>query len=175
MRNDDMPAAVRQYVNVMRFLGVLYAIAGLIFFFFPKFVFTLLNIIPSIVPMAQLPPSTEHFWLPLATSMMAMLTFLCFAAAVAPENRTYAWVHFVAKVVSSAGYLYYFVNFPIENKFVFAYLVGVLTDAPIALLVLFMTVRASFALGRAQSSRSGRRNAAVVSAEPGDESGEPAK
>lgn len=160
MRNDDMPAAVRQYVNAMRFLGVLYALSGLTFFFLPSFVFNLLNLIPSIfTAMAQLPPSSEHFWLPLATSMMAMLTFVCFAAAAAPENRAYAWVHFVAKVVSSAGYLYYLLNDPIADKFVFAYLIGVITDAPIAIFVFYMTVRASFAMGRAKSGRSARRDA----------------
>lgn len=170
MRNDDMPVAVRRYVNAMRFLGGLYAISGLTFFFFPGFVFNLLNLLPGIfTAMAELPRSSEHFWLPLATSMMAMLTFLCFAAAAAPENRTYAWVHFVAKVVSSVGYLYYLFNDPIAEKYVFAYLIGVITDAPIALFVFYVTVRASFAMGRANSGRATRRDASSDAAgEAGD-------
>ena len=154
MRNEDMPVAVRQYVTAMRFLGVLYALAGIVFFFFPRFVFALLNLIPSILtPMAALPESSEYFWLPLAASMMGMLTFLCFAAAAAPENRTYAWVHFLSKVISSAGYLYYLVNHAVEGKYVFAYLLGILTDAPIALFVFYITARASFALSRGAAAR----------------------
>lgn len=145
----ERPAAVRQYITFMRVFGVLYAASGAVFFFFPKFVFTLLNLGPSLLGVvAALPESTEYFWLPLATSMMVMLSLLCFLAAANPEVRGYAWVQFASKCTSSLGYLYYFLYVPIDGHPVFAYLVGVLTDLPIALLVLFLTLRVAFALRR---------------------------
>lgn len=146
MRQDTMPAAVRQYITVMRLLGVLYAVAGCVFFFFPKFIFALLNILPSMVSaLAPLPESTEFFWVPLAFSMMVMLSALSFSAAAAPEQRAYAWIHVLSKLVSSLGLSYYFLHHHIDGKPVFGYLAGVITDVPIAVLVFFLTVRAAVA------------------------------
>lgn len=152
MVQSTMPAAVRQYVTVMRLLGVVYAVAGCVFFFSPKFVFWLLNMLPSITTsLAPLPESTEFFWVSLTFSMMAMLSALSFAAAAAPQQRSYAWIQVLAKVVSSLGLFYYFMHHHVDGKPVFGYLAGVITDLPIAILVLILTLRAAIA-GRAPAA-----------------------
>lgn len=146
MRQEAMPAAVRQYVTVMRILGVLYALAGCVFYFFPKLVFAVLNILPSMTAsLAPLPESSERFWVPLAFSMMIMLSALSFAAAAAPQQRGYAWIHILSKLVSSLGYFYYFLHERPDGMPVFGYLAGVITDLPIALFVLLITLRAAMA------------------------------
>ena len=143
MSKEPRSDAVRQYQGLFRILGCIYAVGAALFFFFPDFVITLLNILPAIFePINDVPLSSEHFWVPLAASMMVMLVILAFAAAANPQNRVYAWVHNASKLCSSLGYLYYFFARPGEDGLIFPYLIGFLTDFPIFVIAAFFTVRA---------------------------------
>lgn len=145
MATEMRAPAVARYVLSMRVLGLMYAGAALFFFFLPDAVFYLLNFLPKFFGvLTVIPDSSEQFWLPLATSMMVMLTLLAFGAASAPENRMLAYVHMASKLCSSAGYLYLFVF----RAPMFAYLVGVITDLPIFCYVFWITLQASRALAK---------------------------
>lgn len=136
MATDTRSPAVIRYVYSMRVLGCAYAFGAALFFFFPEAVFYLMNFLPKFFGiLTVIPDSSEMFWLPLATSMMVMLTILAFGAAADPENRMLAYVHMASKICSSAGYLYFF----IFRAPYFAYLVGVVTDFPIFLYVTWIT------------------------------------
>jgi len=143
MTTNTRPPAIARYVVSMRVLGLMYAFGALLFFFLPEAVFYLLNFLPKFFSvMEEIPASSEYFWLPLASSMMVMLTILAFGAASDPSNRMLAWVHIASKLCSSGGYLFYF----LFRAHLFAYLVGVITDFPIFLYVLWITWQAGRAL-----------------------------
>ncbi len=145
MSTNERPREVAQYVFCMRVLGVMYACGALLFFFLSDAVFYIVNFAPKFLKVFEvIPASSEQFWLPLATSMMVMLTFLAFSAAADPHNRPLAWVHVLSKICSSAGYAFLFLT----KAHYFAYLVGVITDFPIFLFVLWLTLRCGRALTR---------------------------
>ena len=137
--DQDQPAALTLYVNVMRFLGLIYAIGLVLFLFFPSLIFFFLDIGPNSVftSFSPLPAPTEHFWVPLAGSMMLMLMLTAFGQAKDPQNRVLPMIHMASKLCTSVMYLYYF--FVMEGYF--AYLIGTATDLPIFFLVLFLTKR----------------------------------
>ena len=150
MAKTERSPIVSQYVWLMRILGVVYALVGILFFFFPKEVFYLINVGPRLFATAGVAPSllpipdqTESFWLVLATSMMAMLSALSFLAAESPKVRGYALVHVLSKTVSVAGFIFLFLN---DTRY-FAYLVGVATDLPLAIAVTITHLRAAGAKG----------------------------
>lgn len=139
LKIEQTPQVVR-YVYVMRVLGALYGLSALIFFFLPGAIFYILNFIPKFLGLLEvIPDSSELFWLPLAASMMVMLSVLAFSAAASPELRILALVQIISKLCTSLGYLYLF--FTAEKYF--AYLVGFLTDFPIFLFVFWLTFRMS--------------------------------
>jgi hypothetical protein len=131
--------ALTLYVNVMRLLGAIYAIGVVLFLFFPNLVFFFLDIGPNYVftGFDPLPQSTEHFWVPLAGSMMVMLTITAFGQAKDPMNKVLPMAHMASKLCTSVMYLYYFFFF----EGYFAYLIGTATDLPIFFLVLWLTRR----------------------------------
>ena len=143
MEGKERPAAVTNYVTIMRILGLLYVLGALLFFFFPDWVLWLMNSVPKVIRLVEIiPASSEHFWVPLATSMMVMLAIIAFSAAASPEIRILAWVHMASKACSSLGYLYIF----IFKAHYFAYLVGFLVDLPIFILVTWLALRAFAAM-----------------------------
>jgi hypothetical protein len=139
----EVPAAVSQYAWTMRVLAVVYALGALLFFFFPNEIFYLINVGPKVFKITEaMPDSVEHFWLVLATSMMAMLSALSLLAAESPRIHGYALVHILSKTVSTAGFVYCFAAGPRY----FGYLVGIATDLPLAVLVTVLHVRARGAM-----------------------------
>ncbi|MGZ3707834.1 MAG: hypothetical protein ACXWPM_03245 [Bdellovibrionota bacterium] len=132
-----MTSALKRYQWTMKLLGVVYIVVGLIFFFFPREVFYLINVLPDVFHIGVATPAqTEHFWLVLATSMMMMLSALSFLAASEPRVRGYPMVHALSKGVSTAGFFYQFLH---DHHYA-AYLAGILTDFPLFVLVLYVTV-----------------------------------
>ncbi len=122
---------VSRYVWAMRFFALLYLLVGLGFFFFPNEVFYLINVGPKVFKLTEaVPDPTERFWLVLATSMMAMLAAVSLLASV----------HLVSKICSTAGFAYQFLH----HQNYFAYVLGILTDGPIALIVLWLALRTPF-------------------------------
>lgn len=129
-----------KYVWSMRVLGVIYALGAISFFFFPDEVFYLLNNGPNVFKLGLvIPPSVEHFWLVLASSMMAMLAALSFLAAESPRIKGYALVHVLSKTVSTAGFIYSYLH----HQHYFAYAVGALVDGSLAIFVTWRTLRIS--------------------------------
>lgn len=119
-----MPAS---YAQVMRGLGILYAVVTVVAFGFPDRVIASLNAAAALTGLGVLPGSTERFWLVPATSMMATSAALFFLAARAPEVRGYAQALLVSKLVPFAAFLYLFVR-----ERAFAYLGGLGADAVLA-------------------------------------------
>jgi hypothetical protein len=142
MAKTERSPVVSQYVWLMRILGVVYALVGSLFFFFPAEIFYLMNIGPRLFPslgLLEVPAQTESFWLVLATSMMMMLSALSFLASESPRIRGYALVHVLSKAVSVAGFFYMFLKGPQYA----AYLVGITTDLPLLVVVTFTHLRAA--------------------------------
>ncbi len=138
------PREVTRYVVCMRVLGVLYGVSAALFLFLPEAVIYLLNFVPKFLKILEvMPDSTELFWLPPAVSMLVMLVVLSFCAAAQPENRLLAWIQVLAKLSSTAGYLYLF----LFRARYFAYLVGFTTDLCLFLLVLWITLSVRRTLG----------------------------
>ncbi|HPO12184.1 MAG TPA: hypothetical protein PLI09_01960 [Candidatus Hydrogenedentes bacterium] len=149
MSKTNYPPAVSRYVLMMRILGAMYAVGAVSFFFAPSLIFWILNLLPRMFRgIESIPPSAEYFWLPLATSMMVMLTILAFSAAASPQTKILAWVQIASKLCSSLGYLYFF----IVDVHYFAYLAGFITDFPIFLIVLYMSLKAFRALKQTEST-----------------------
>jgi hypothetical protein len=135
---NEEPRTVKQYRLLMNALGALYAGGALVFFFLPGVVFFCVNIPTYLTAsLGKMPQSSEHFWLPLAASLMALLAYLSFLSARKPEQTEFAWGHVLSKLVSSLTYLYLF----LRTEHLSGYLIGFVVDLPIALLVIWMTVR----------------------------------
>lgn len=123
---------MKTYRNFMKAFGFLYAVGAVVFLFLPQPLFDLMNQVPQRFGiLSALPPASEFFWLPLATSMMVMLSTLSFLAAASPHQRGYPLTILISKLSSTTGFaLFLFIHRPY-----FAYLLGVLTDLPIALVL----------------------------------------
>jgi hypothetical protein len=129
---------LKHYKIFLTFMGVLYSLLALTFYFFPSKVFYLINVGPQVFNIAEsVPDSTEKFWLVLATSMLGMLSALSFLAAESPFIRGYSLTHLLSKVISVAGFFYFFLN---DQRY-FAYLLGIITDVPIAGILIWYIVR----------------------------------
>ncbi|MGK5087652.1 hypothetical protein WDW86_08850 [Bdellovibrionota bacterium FG-2] len=129
--------------RLMKVLAFIYAVVGMSFFFFSETVLESINSIASLFKLATpIPLNTEHFWVVLATSMMIMLVALSILSSRAPEIRGYLWVHLVSKVASSAAFFYLFFH----KQPYFAYVAGIATDLPLALLILGFIIRITLAL-----------------------------
>lgn len=138
--------AVQQYTLAMRVLGGLYLLGAIGFLLFPNLTMAVVNLLPRLFEFIEvLPPQEAYFWVPLATSMMVMLTIVAFSAAADPANGLLAVIHMAAKFTSSGGYLFMLLtHHPDEGGIFFGYLLGCALDLAIAVgvLVLAMRVRA---------------------------------
>jgi hypothetical protein len=138
------PAVVR-FQTILRGYGVIYCIGAVIFFFVPELLITLLNGVGEAIGLARtMPVPEERFWVVLSTAMMVMLVGVSFAGAARPGERAFVYLHIAAKVTSTAGYLYLFV---LHDAY-FTYLVGAITDLPIAVIVFLAARQAWAALER---------------------------
>lgn len=137
---SNLPAVVR-FQTILRGYGVIYCIGAIIFFFAPELLITLLNGVGEAIGIARsMPVPQERFWVVLSTAMMVMLVGVSFAAAGKPRERAYVYLHIAAKLTSTAGYLYLF----LLHHAYFTYLVGAITDLPIAIIV-YVTARQAWA------------------------------
>ena len=145
--NTEAPA-VKRYTLVMRVLGALYLLGGAGFLLFPGITLWIVNLLPRLFEfIAVIPRQQGYFWVPLATSMMVMLTIVAFSAASDPGNRLLALIHVAAKVTSSGGYLFMLLmHRPEEGGIFFGYLLGLVLDGVIAIGVLLLAMRAQAAL-----------------------------
>lgn len=124
----------------MRILAFIYLAVGLLFFFRPEETFYLLNIGPKVFhTYEEIPNPSEHFWVVLTTSMMAMLVVVSLYSSVYPKIFGFTLAHLVSKGISTAGFLFLFLN----QKPYFAYLAGVATDGLIFVLVLGFYIRSA--------------------------------
>jgi hypothetical protein len=136
-----MSSATRQFVWIMRFFSLIYLSVGSLFFFRPAFIFDLINIGPKNLNFyTEIPYSTESFWLVLTASMMSMLCLLSICSSLYPKNKSYIFIHVVAKTVSVTGFIYCFLT---QTQY-FAYIVGAITDTWVALVVGLFFLRSLF-------------------------------
>ncbi|MCM2322180.1 MAG: hypothetical protein NDJ90_02855 [Oligoflexia bacterium] len=128
-----LPRTRHHFPWSMRFLGVFYAAAALVFVLYPTELLYLLNVGPKVFNVTEaLAEPTDRFWIVIAASSMAMLSALSFFAAESPKIRGYSLVHLLAKTVTMTGFAAMFIH----DKRYFAYLVGAVVDAIIVFLVL---------------------------------------
>lgn len=129
---------MRAYRYFMRVFGCIYAMGAVVFLVLPQPLFELMNQVPQRLGfLLVLPPASDFFWLPLATSMMVMLSTLSFLAAASPHQRGYPLTILISKLSSTAG----FALLLVVHRPYFAYLLGVLTDLPIALILGYFMLR----------------------------------
>ncbi|MBI4924386.1 MAG: hypothetical protein HY843_00560 [Bdellovibrio sp.] len=133
------PVSMRRYTFFLRVMGVLYACLALFFLFFPNEFIYIINAGPKFLKWTEpLPELIDKFWLVLSISMLSMLSALSFLAAESPKIKGYSLVHLLSKTVSTACYFYFFFG---EHHHYFGYLVGIITDALIALLLVWFLLR----------------------------------
>ncbi len=126
------------YRHFMRVFGYVYAVGAATFLFLPQRIFDLINSVPQHIGfLVTIPPASEYFWLPLATSMMVMLSVLSFLAATHPHHRGYPLTILISKISSTAAFSLLLVT----HQPYFAYLLGILTDLPIALALGYFMLR----------------------------------
>ena len=129
---------MRAYGYFMKVFGCLYAMGALVFLFLPRPLFEFINKIHEHLGfLLVLPPASEFFWLPLATSMMVMLSVLSFLAAANPRQRGYPLTILLSKISSTIG----FGLMLVIHQTTFAYLLGILTDLPLALVLGYFMLR----------------------------------
>lgn len=122
----------------MKIFAFVYFAVGLLFFFMPEETFYLINIGPKVFKIfEEIPPPSEHFWIVLTTSMMAMLSAVSLLASMNPRVKGFVMIHLLSKGVSVAGFLYCFFKY----EPYFAYLVGAITDLSIFILVAVLHLR----------------------------------
>ena len=123
---------VAQFAAVMKFFCVLYAVGGILFYAFHSLMTQLM----------QMPGSQDHFWVTLATSMMAMLSYLSWLSAKHPHEKTYVQVHMLSKTVSVTGFL---LGFLLDHG-LWGFLLSAVTDFAVIVIVLFFYRRANAAV-----------------------------
>ncbi len=112
------------FVLFMRAMTFVYALGAIAFFFGQEILGQLL----------LMPVSTERFWVALAVSMMAMLSFISWKSSRRPGNPAWVQVHLLSKAVSVAGFLIAFVFYESLPAYFFS---GAL-DAAILAAVYFL-------------------------------------
>lgn len=112
------------YVKAMKVFTVIYAGGAAAFFFFHNIVAGLLQFDPTATP----------FWVVLATSMMAMLSYLSWQSSKHPSVRAFYTCHMISKSVSVIGFLYYY----LMTDFNIAFLIGAITDSAVIVIVTLL-------------------------------------
>ena len=131
MAKHKSPAEA-QFVAVMKFFCVLYAVGGVLFYAFHSLMTQLM----------QMPGSQDHFWVALATSMMAMLSYLSWFSSQRPHEKAFVQIHMLSKTVSVTGFL---LGFMLDHG-LWGYLVSAVTDAGVIVVVLYFSRRANAAV-----------------------------
>jgi hypothetical protein len=127
-----------QYVWLMRFLGALYALMAVIYYFFSSELIYLMNVGPKVFRVTQaIAEPVDHFWLVGAATLMAVLSLISFFASAAPRVRGYSIIHLLAKVLMAAGYAWLYS----QGERYFAYILGFAIECAIALVVMFSLIR----------------------------------
>ncbi len=117
----------------MQVFSWVYVLTAFAFLFLPELLRTVINWDLTLFPsLAAMPVPVEGFWRVMSGAMVAMLVLLSRAAARDPDNREYAIIHLVSKLVSTFG----FAALLYLDKPMIAYAVGIMTDLPIALALI---------------------------------------
>lgn len=123
--------AEAQFIAVMKVFSVIYAVGGVLFYAFHSLMTQLL----------QMPGSQDHFWVALATSMMAMLSYLSWLSSKHPHEKAFVQIHMLSKTVSVTGFL---IGFALDHA-LWGYLVSAVTDSAVIVIVLYFYRRANAA------------------------------
>ncbi len=116
---------------LLRLWSVLFTFMGIALLVLPQQIVLVLNTLGTTIgwPGPTLAPPTDYFFSILATSLLAILTFLCHSARDDLRRRLpMVRAILLSKVVTSVSYAVVLFT----HTFAFAYLVGTLTDGLIA-------------------------------------------
>jgi hypothetical protein len=121
---------------LLRILGILYILVGLILVFYPSECLYFLNISPRVFhfteALSETPEGMGSLWSILAGSQCATLSALCFLAAESPNVRGYNLAHCLAKLISAVCFFYFFVN----THPYFIYVLGGTVESLLFLIIL---------------------------------------
>ncbi|MCD6162931.1 MAG: DUF362 domain-containing protein [candidate division Zixibacteria bacterium] len=146
----DLTKQEKQLKIVMTISAIIYFAAGLAFALLPEIITNSINLLSRIVMpgLAEMPVSTEKFWLALAFSMMMTITILsAIAGHNIRKNKGYIVPVLVSKAISSLSSLGYFV---LSAKY-FAYIVIFIVDGALFWITLIFFLRASRSFFEAQT------------------------
>lgn len=136
---DTPPNPVARYVWTMRGLAALYGVMAMVFFFFPAELVYLVNVGPKVFKLTEaLPDIADRFWTVMSATAAVTLCALALFAAESPRIRGYALIQILAKVFTAAGFLTMY----LQHARLFAYLVGLVSEALLALLTLWVMIGA---------------------------------
>jgi len=135
-----MRTELRQLKALFQFWMALFGFGALVFFVFPDRVIATLN--QSAKFMSFLQPmrlAGDYFWLPLAVSLMVVLTFLCYLCVRDIENaQAYVLTVLLSKSTSSLVFFFFYIRAGFEAPFFW----GSLTDGLIFLVTFWFYKRA---------------------------------
>lgn len=138
MRDAGYTKQERQLLTLLRIWTVVFLGTGVVFVVAPDAVIRYIEMVGRGIfhwKHAPLQLGTERFWLVLASSLMATLTFLSYKAqSNLLRNILYTSVILIAKFVSTVGFLVCFIF--AENSFV--YLTGAIVDGTIFLITAML-------------------------------------
>lgn len=135
-----MPPQLRQLQKLLWFWTFLFGIGALVFFIFPNRVIDSLNLSTRFLNFLNPLEETQvSFWLPLAVSLMSVLTLLSYLAAKSIEQ---APALIVAILLSKATSSVVFTFFYLRQNFAAPFFWGALTDGLIFLITFYFYRRA---------------------------------
>lgn len=125
-----------KFRKVARIYAVSHLIAGTLYIPFHKKIPFLCNLISDMLslPLEPLPLPSEMFWFTLSISMMYMIVYSSYLASQRKEYAHLWKVVIFSKATSTALFTIFF----FLDVMAFAYIVGVLVDAPLFLIALFV-------------------------------------
>lgn len=141
--DDALTLQEKQLAILMRVWAVAFALGGLVFFLAPEWLFARMNETGSLFfgrAFEPIPMPSEKFWVSLALSLMATLTFMCYMAQKDIRRGSgYVFSVLVSKIASTTFFLFYY----IDGLHSFAYIQGsLLTDGPIFIITFIFYLRA---------------------------------
>jgi hypothetical protein len=144
--SGNSSALLDRYAVLMRVLGVLYLVSGLVFLFLPSQFFYFLNFVPKVFAILEpMPEPSRGFWTALAVGLAFNLAITSFLSAGRPALRPLAWLHLATKLCTALAFAYLFF---IGDSPYFAYAAGMAVEILVALLLLWYFARVGYVLRR---------------------------
>jgi len=142
MLEQSLTKQEKHLTLLLKWWAFIFTVACLGFAIFQNYILEYINIIGGVVfkwERAPIPISSEKFWLVLTISLMVTLIYSAIQGAKdVVKNIAYVKIILISKLVSTLGYLIFFVI----SGFPFAYLAGAIIDGLILIITYIAYKRA---------------------------------